>query len=215
MTADVTNTIFWNGISHNKHLILLEDYTGSDHDILFTVNHSLIPDGKDGIYVLNNFPINWAEGNLINDPRYADPSGHDFSLDWQSPCIEAGTGDISSLDLLPYDLAGEPRVVNDRIDMGAYEYQFPVYIPSEPSENNEYSIFPVPAESSISVSWQDESDKPVMICLYDLHLRQLGRFSVNGQGKMTELDIGGLSPGVYSLVLITGEKVSTVKIVKI
>lgn len=53
-----------------------------------------------------------------------DGSSADWQLSDQSPCINAGLEDISGLGLPAYDLAGNPRIQQGRIDMGALESSF-------------------------------------------------------------------------------------------
>ena len=73
-----------------------------------------------------------GEGNIDADPLFADPENGDFHLTWanfpiqdstMSPCIDAGNPDTTGLNLSPRDLDGNPRIVNEIIDMGAYEWQ--------------------------------------------------------------------------------------------
>ena len=65
-------------------------------------------------------------GNIDTDPLfYYDPYVDDYTLDETSPCINAGNPDTTGLNLPLYDLAGNFRIINNIIDMGAYEYQFP------------------------------------------------------------------------------------------
>ncbi len=54
----------------------------------------------------------------------ADGSLADWQLSDQSPCINAGLADVSGLGLPAYDLAGNARVQQGRIDMGAFESSF-------------------------------------------------------------------------------------------
>jgi hypothetical protein len=42
-----------------------------------------------------------------------------------SPCINAGTNVLAAL---PVDLDGNPRIMGNRVDMGAYEYTFPAVL---------------------------------------------------------------------------------------
>ena len=49
----------------------------------------------------------------------------DWSTEEASPCINAGTPDTTGLSLPELDLAGNPRIKGDRIDIGAYEYPLP------------------------------------------------------------------------------------------
>ncbi|MBO0936181.1 hypothetical protein J2I47_06450 [Fibrella sp. HMF5335] len=58
-------------------------------------------------------------GNMISDPSFINPASGNYRLLANSPAIN--TGDPNTLDLLPTDLAGQPRVQNGRVDMGAYE----------------------------------------------------------------------------------------------
>ncbi len=62
--------------------------------------------------------------SFTNDPALVDPSG-DFHLQWNSPCINAGN---SSLVTFTNDLDGNPRIVGSAVDVGAYEYQWPMSV---------------------------------------------------------------------------------------
>jgi len=56
--------------------------------------------------------------NLFQDPRFVDADGGDFRLRQGSPCIDAGDNSVVNWSL---DLAGNPRIQNGRVDLGAYE----------------------------------------------------------------------------------------------
>ena len=60
-----------------------------------------------------------------NELLFVDPENGDFRLTYGSACINAGMPDISALGLPSVDLQGLPRVLDGRIDMGAFEY-YPV-----------------------------------------------------------------------------------------
>lgn len=84
-----------------------------------------------------------------------------------SPAINAGNPDTSLLYLPPVDLAGNPRIFNAIIDIGAYELQeLPLRIP----ESNPFkaSVFPNPADRELTISIQMEQAENVMIHLTDL-----------------------------------------------
>jgi len=60
-------------------------------------------------------------GNISADPLFfADPLNGYFQLQPNSPVINAG--DPNTMGLPAFDLAGQVRVQNGRVDMGAYEY---------------------------------------------------------------------------------------------
>jgi hypothetical protein len=58
-----------------------------------------------------------------NDPLFVDAAAGDLRLQSNSPCIDAGWNAFAPTNVTPYDLDGQPRIINGRVDMGAYEYQ--------------------------------------------------------------------------------------------
>ena len=78
----------------------------------------------------NNY-VYYADTNISADPAFSslDPDSPLFAtLSEYSPCINGGTPDTEGLGLPPYDLAGNWRVWNGRIDMGCYEYGSEPYV---------------------------------------------------------------------------------------
>lgn len=71
-----------------------------------------------------------GEGNVDADPLFAGPPEHPYALSEGSPCANAGPPAVAGLGLLALDLAGRPRVLAGRIDMGAYETGDPAAVPS-------------------------------------------------------------------------------------
>lgn len=63
------------------------------------------------------------EGNVDVLPLFEGSGDHPYSLLYESPCRNLGPPDAEPLGLPPLDLAGNPRVCEDRVDMGAYECQ--------------------------------------------------------------------------------------------
>jgi hypothetical protein len=58
-----------------------------------------------------------ALGNITNEPQFVEWS---YRLEADSPCIDAGFKfDVQS----ETDKDGNPRIVGDTVDMGAYEWQ--------------------------------------------------------------------------------------------
>ena len=66
-------------------------------------------------------------GNILADPQFVYPAGDDLHLTGGSPCIDAGTNAVSTLEIEDYEQ--NPRIVDGNldgaaiVDMGAYEHQ--------------------------------------------------------------------------------------------
>lgn len=60
-------------------------------------------------------------GNIFQDPRFVNPSGRDYHLRWDSPCIDRGDP-VYILQISQTDIDGEPRFMGaGRVDMGSDE----------------------------------------------------------------------------------------------
>jgi hypothetical protein len=66
-----------------------------------------------------------SQANLSAAPQFSDPTTLDFTEAPASPTVDAGENSDATVPFtLPSeDLAGDPRIVNGTVDMGAYELQ--------------------------------------------------------------------------------------------
>ena len=68
-----------------------------------------------------DIPLNVDPSNLNKvDPHFVDPVNDDLHLHSESPMIDAGYP--STTDLPEFDIEGNPRVLGESVDIGAYEY---------------------------------------------------------------------------------------------
>jgi len=93
-----------------------------------TVKNSLVQGGQWGVVTVGGNTLNWLSGNIDEDPLFMGGDDIDdpnyYRLTENSPCIDAGTLDLPEGVVLPEtDLAGNPRIYGDTVDMGAYEWQ--------------------------------------------------------------------------------------------
>ena len=93
----LTNSIiYWNTHCH----------FGYCHDSIYLVGNENEP-----IITYNNIEGGWfGVGNIDFDPRFTNPENYDFTLQAESPCIDAGT------------IIEEIEYFGPAPDMGAYEY---------------------------------------------------------------------------------------------
>jgi predicted outer membrane repeat protein len=66
------------------------------------------------------FASSGVNGNIAFAPKFVNDAAHNYRLNAGSPCINAGDNVISVGQL---DLDENPRIVNNVLDMGAYEFQ--------------------------------------------------------------------------------------------
>lgn len=98
-----------------KNCIVWGNIDGSNYNAKYTLIGSSKAEG--GI----NGNIDARTLNASN--IFTDFTGGDFSLQLTSPAKDAGipTADTTGLNLPPTDLIGHPRIIDGRLDMGAYE----------------------------------------------------------------------------------------------
>lgn len=65
-------------------------------------------------------------GNFSADPRFQNPTGQDYSLMPDSPCIDAGTSENAPAD----DLEGHMRPFGTAVDIGAFEFGYATPTPT-------------------------------------------------------------------------------------
>jgi len=87
---------------------------------LLDISHSLIDGGLSGVFTTAGEEFYYAD-NLESDPLFENQEPHPWTPQQTSPCLNAGLIDTTGLELPLLDLAGYPRVQEDRIDIGAYE----------------------------------------------------------------------------------------------
>ncbi|MHC4088367.1 MAG: right-handed parallel beta-helix repeat-containing protein, partial [Planctomycetota bacterium] len=94
----VTNCILWNDTPDEIY----------NSGITPTVTYSDVKQGYAGT------------GNIDADPMFTDALNGDYRLLSGSPCIDVGNNAAVPADITT-DLDGHPRIVNNTVDMGAYE----------------------------------------------------------------------------------------------
>ncbi|MCJ7483274.1 MAG: hypothetical protein MUO31_09950 [Thermodesulfovibrionales bacterium] len=161
-SGKIINSIFWKNIDRNE----ANDIAAGDKlEIDYSLLNTLVG------------PANFGSHNIKGDPKIANPQSGNFQLQSDSPCVNTGTiisDRIVSINQsygrefqmkvkIPLnDLSGQSRIVNEKIDLGAYEYQadnkINEMLGSEINQSSiEKSSSPEPAKSSLSTIYEAEN----------------------------------------------------------
>ena len=102
-----------NGVGgvHNDHGIVL-------NCIMYYNEHGDF-DKNPSSYFYSCAPGLSGNGNISSDPQFVDSANGNYRLKYSSPCINTGTNQDWMANAV--DLDGNPRIINGRVDMGAYE----------------------------------------------------------------------------------------------
>jgi len=118
VSMNIINSVLYG--DHPMEILL----DGSDEPTTLNVSYSLVEDDEWGIGLIGNNTVNWQDGNLDENPDWDIDGEFPYALTSTSPCIDTGTLDLpEGIELPEFDLAGNPRIVGETVDMGAYEYQ--------------------------------------------------------------------------------------------
>lgn len=235
--VNIVNSIFDNDTPYQIKVNPM-DGDPNEHTNL-TIDHSLIKDGIAGIlpYPVPGNTIDFLPSSIDADPLFTRGFDiHDplyYSLSELSPCIDSGTFDISELDLLPYDLAGNQRVWNNRIDMGAFEFGAPPVANDDPTLTdmpaqsltaypNPFRVFTNFRVSSMhSGSDRSESINNASITIYNIKGQKVKSYALDPKktGEQftfwdgRDVENTRCSSGIYFVnLIVNGRKVSTKKV---
>jgi len=162
--------------------------------------------------------VGWLEGNLDQDPMFSGEGKDPLSLKAGSPCIDVGTPDTAGLALPVIDVAGNPRIFHERIDIGAYEWNN-VSIDEERFSIDEWKVrvFPDPFSTSVTFAFSIRSRCTVIVEVYNGMGRRVAeiRRAYSGTGEQTVTwDAAPVPSGIYCYRLSAGKDARTGKLVK-
>ena len=188
-TFNIVNSIFYGNVTDQIYLV----NDGPEEPLTMNIYNSLIEGGESNILNPSNWnTLNWLEGNLDTDPLWIGSGNYPYMLSNDSPCIDAGTLELPPGIVLPeYDLAGNPRIFGETVDMGAYEWQGAPFI-NEELKIRDYELknYPNPFNPSTRIYFylhEDTSDIELIV------------YNAKGQKVRTLLDDKFIVKGNHSV----------------
>lgn len=150
------NARFYNCLfyGNSPSSIWMRQNTTPDQPNHLYFNNCLVEDGESAIHYLHGEGVynfaHWGENNLNTNPLFVNEGEFPYALSPGSPCIDAGTTNIEGFIFPETDLAGNPRISGQQIDIGAYEYQ---------QRPVDFSAYPTSGTAPLSVQFTDQSDQ--------------------------------------------------------
>ena len=219
-----TPSIINNSIFYNPDINELNE-VGSADEIYNTlilkaspINGWYYPQAVESLLAVSPEFAGMFDDNLTPDmPEY-------YKLHDSSPCIDTGMADVSQLDLPAMDLAGNQRIWNNRIDMGAFEFGSEPYVtikdPEVPSVlDYQLTNYPNPFNPSTTISFTLIRPESIKLSIYNIKgqlvrslindRKEAGRYSIIWDG--IDDNNNTVSSGIYFYRLETSSKIETKK----
>ncbi len=167
----VVNSILWQNGEIPVSFRLIQGRTN-----LFASAYSDIQGGPQAIQTNNAGNIDWLDGNIDDDPLFFDIENEDFSLNRNSPCIDAGTwrfvynGD-TLVNMSQFEYYG------DAPDMGAYEYN---------SDEDFAPTLVLPSQSSLINAYPNPFNGRVVIKIEKPQKEVMGIDIIDNSGRIVK-----------------------------
>jgi Secretion system C-terminal sorting domain/Right handed beta helix region len=191
---NLTNTIVWGNENSGDSDIVI------DKTALF-IDFSNIEDTA-GIIVKDSSSLIIGSATLEQNPVFQGLN--DFHFVSTSPCINTGSPDTIGLNLPLKDLDGFMRIFENRIDMGCYEFQEPIAIDEQITE--EYLLYPNPAHEKFSIRFNKTRNTQFSIEIFDALGNLKTKTSFRGGASELTIACKNWYPGMYYLRITNPER---------
>ncbi len=151
-----------------------------------------------------------AEGVILSNinPFFENAENGDLRLQKNSSCINTGdntlfdAGKVPDLSAITTDLAGNPRIIDGKIDLGAYEFSGqPTNIHIVSGQKNNITSYPNPAISGETVTLQlNETCKNGKWTLFNLNGNAIKTGKIENQQEI-KINTVNLVSGIYLVKL--------------
>ena len=168
----------------------------------------------DGNVYVSGIDTTWAEYYTNYQDIFADVSSGIYSLSPNSMAIDSGENEVYIVNTLfehpEYDILGNPRIVNGRIDIGAIETSISHSIIDQ--NKQDLSIYPNPTSGSIQVDLSSFQSNEIELSIIDMGGKTLSASIY--ENKIIQLNISPLKRGAYLLYIKAEKSIKSQLIIK-
>ena len=136
---------------------------------------------------------------LTASPFKGGTGSDKYSLAAKSPCIDKGT--IVGIEVLKKDITGKDRILDGKIDIGAFEYS-PTISAHEAILDADFQVYPNPAAATLFISGVSDITS---LSIYD----NTGRMLLQTNDSSNTINISTLENGIFVLKISTKSGVAT------
>jgi hypothetical protein len=205
--VNIINSIFWNDYPGISEITISDNYPIQPISHI-KIAYSDIKGGKDNIIYLND-SISYEDNNIEANPNL----NSDYTLNRNSPCIDAGTDFYQISDSTLVDL-NKNEYKGNAPDIGAFESNYPLTVNNNKDykDNFKLSNFPNPFNSKTIIKFSLNEEYKVNLSIYDItgqkviDLLDKSLPIGNHQIQWNGIDNSGnkISSGVYIIRLNSG-----------
>jgi hypothetical protein len=179
-----------------------------------------IEGGKEGFYLGD-----WVDYlfNIDEDPMFmVYNETMPYMIEDISPCKDMGTPDSSVWYMPGYlpetCLAGNPRIYNGRIDIGACEYDPAIGLSDPLAVEQDILIFPNPAQDFVFIQYSVDQPADVIFSVMNTAGGLIYQYDAGRQetgDHVRNFTISDFTPGIYIIRISVGNELITKKLVKL
>jgi predicted outer membrane repeat protein len=211
VTPGFYNTIIWgNTAAVGDQGYLFEIYAQADFFNCDVEGGPALFGGSGGG---SSFSGAW-EKCLDTIPMFVGTGTYPYSLDEDSPCIDMGSSDTTGFILPATDLAGNPRIMNNVIDMGAYEWGA-VGVNDQYIDDSGVKVWPNPTEGKFKVQGSKFKVEVQKVEIVDIFGKVVFVKEIKSDPNPLDFDISHLQSGIYLVRISSGDINITHKLVKV
>ncbi len=206
--AHFVNCILWNDDIPYEIFVSVDYFDGQEMVYLNMAYNDVQNEYWDFMF-LGTVDFIYEDTNIDTDPLFVDPDNGNYTLQPNSPLIDAGT----ALYIIDGDTVvnlSPDQYYGDAPDMGAFEF-YPDLgtgndLPHLPKSVSINSVYPNPFNSSTTIKYQLSQSGRIRLALYDIKgrlIKSLINAYVSVGEHYVSIEIDNLASGIYILKLIT------------